>query len=138
FNWDEMLTMSGNSAPYVMYSRARALALLEKAGNIDWQSLDSVIPEKDVEKQIVLKLSEFNSAIQNSVEDFSLASLASYLYELAQMYNGMYNELPILNTRPGERLTLEESKTRLALSAAVAQTLENGLRLLGISAPDRM
>lgn len=137
FNWDEMLSMTGNSAPYVMYSRARALGVLEKA-HLEHGAISEINPTHPLERQIVLKIADFPEAVRKVREEFSLAPLAAYLYELAQIYNSLYNELPILNARQGEMLSPNETRTRLALSDTVAQTIENGLRLLGISSPNKM
>jgi len=130
FNWDEMLSLKGNSAPYVQYAYARAASVLEKAGEL--KKPHSLMPTEPLEKSVVKKVAEFPSVVKKVVENNTSAPLATYLYELAQEYNSFYHELTILGA---ERKAKE---TRIALSAAVAQTLKNGLSLLGIEAPEKM
>jgi len=137
FDWNNMLNMKGKSAPYVMYARARALKVLAQVPELDF-STTIIRPTNIVEQDLVLKLAEFPAVNRKVVESLNPSYLTTYLHELAQLFNTFYDQLPITQERNRIQPTKEEKQTRLALTAAIAQTLKNGLDLLNIAAPDRM
>jgi arginyl-tRNA synthetase len=133
FDLKEWLKIDGESGPYLQYTYARINSLIKKVGaevggKIDW----SVLTENP-EKQLLVKLSEFNSEALYACLEYKPNVLCAYLYELCRLYNSFYTNVPI-RTAATETLTV----TRLALSESVAWTLKQGLSLLGIPVPERM
>ena len=128
FNWEKMLSFIGNSAPYLQYTYARLRSVLKKGkvGKFDAKLLS------DAERYIILKLSQFPEAVKRGAESNFPNHLADYLYDLAQLANNYYEVNPILQSEPKVRAV------RLNLIKAVAETLKNGLNLLGIQTLERM
>lgn len=131
FDVKEALDFMGNTAPYLQYTHARAKSILRKAGGremkLDWKTLAC-----GQEAAVVKELSRFPEAVKNSVSQLSPHVIAASLFDIAQAFNTFYNSVPVLKAGPGVR------DARLALVKATAQTLKNGLYLLGIDAPERM
>ena len=69
-------------------------------------------------------------AVESAAKLYSPNVLCTYLYDLAQKYNSFYNKDKIIGS--------EKEEFRLALTSGVGQTLKNGLKLLGIEAPEKM
>lgn len=132
FDWDSMLTMEGNSAPYVQYTYARAVSLLE---NVDLLSLSNVdiTPEHESEKVLIKLVAEFPEAVREAAEANNPAKIAGHVYELAKNFNIFYSNVSVLRAESNEK-----KESRLAICACTAQTIQIGLDLLGIEAPNRM
>ena len=84
-------------------------------------------------KELILKLSLFNSTIETSVEQNKTHTLCGYLYDLAKAYNSFYAECSVMKAE-----TEELKQARADLTEAVAITLKEGLNILGIEAPKQM
>jgi arginyl-tRNA synthetase len=131
FDWDEILNLEGNSGPYLQYTYARCRSVLRKVAKKGFISFTAYGPQKE-EKDVLQWLYQFNEVAQKAAEEFAPHYLATYLFELAQSYNSFYNKLTILGSE-GEMLEF-----RLALTAAVAEVLQQGLQLLGIQTVENM
>lgn len=129
-----------NPAYYVQYAHARSCGIERRAGEqgrrapmpnaFDASRLD--LPE---ELELIRKLGEFPELVQRAAETREPHHLAYYLRDVAGMWN------PYLQDGTLHRILSEHaelSAARLGLAAAVRAVLANGLRLLGISAPERM
>lgn len=151
FDWDEILNMEGNSGPYLQYTVARTNSVLAKvkidklksfAGFASDNSLETGKWKLEIEELLVLRsLSRFDEIISMSSKNYSPNILCNYLYDLAQKYNSFYNKFRILKSEDSELIgdwKLETGNFRLALTAATGQVLKNGLKLLGIQAPEKM
>ncbi|MCK5074348.1 MAG: arginine--tRNA ligase [Bacteriovoracaceae bacterium] len=133
FDMNEWLKLDGETGPYLQYVHARIHSMCEKfsfdsGANIDWTAL--TMPQ---EEAVFLKLIQFNSIIQTSIESHKTSNLCSYLYELGKLFNNFYAACPI-GKAPDEKLKL----ARLALSKSVAIIMKQGMALLGITSPSRM
>lgn len=128
FDWDKMLAFEGNSAPYLMYTYTRTKSVLEKADSLG----GDLNPKEPQELALALQLLMLPDALQRAEEEFKPNHIANYLYELTQLYNTMYNALPILKAEDEARMT------RLALTNATGLVLKEGLALLGIEVPKKM
>jgi len=130
FDMAEWLKLDGESGPYIQYVYARINSLVNKIGmpaNFDSKNLTH-----EIEKQIILKLSECNTVVLEACENYKTHLLTGYLYELAKLFNSFYAECSVANAE-------EETKNaRVYLCKSVATTLKEGLSLLGIEAPDKM
>lgn len=133
FDWDTILSMKGNSGPYLQYTVVRARAVLGKAQTTDFAVSDLTI-EIDAEEATVLRwLYQYPEVISQAGIEYAPHLLATYLFELAQRFNSFYNKHNILLTANDQQRRL-----RLALTASTATILTNGLQLLGIQVPERM
>lgn len=132
FDWDNMLSFEGNTAPYMQYAYTRVRSIFSRAG-IDPNSLTAnivLIDEK--ERNLAIKLLQFEEAVTVVAKDGTPHVLCQYLYELAGIFSSFYEACPILNA--------EESikQSRLKLAHLTAKTLKQGLDLLGIKTVEKM
>jgi len=133
FTWEKMLSLEGNSAPYIMYAFARALSILAKA-NLQGQSLQILqgLSLQGEEMDLLRKLYLFPEVVERSAQDFQPSDITTFVFELARTFNTFYNKIPVLNAEA------EEQEFRLALVKGTAQVLKNGMDLLGIELPEKM
>jgi arginyl-tRNA synthetase len=130
FDLDEMLNLEGNSGPYIQYTHARAQSVLNEAG-VDQQNLLSIQHTPDNQPKVARLLYRFPEIVEKSADDLSPRHIANYVYRVARSFNTFYGNTKII--------TDDDTQTyRLLLTAATAQVLENGLKLLGIEAPEKM
>lgn len=131
FDIKESLSFDGFSGPYLLYTIARCHRLLEKSE--DKPSLKDIrLPSKEA-AEVIRMLAAFPGTVTKTAGDFQISRVAQSLFELAQAFSTFYAQVPV-NSEEDPQIR----KSRLALVAAVAQTLENGLRLLGIESVDEM
>jgi arginyl-tRNA synthetase len=147
FDWDRMLSFVGNSAPYIQMMHARCCSILREAGlrplppepggNLPlWDGLPAANVElltEDAEVTLVKELARLPQAVRRAGANFTPYSIAEWLYETSRAFSRFYDELSVLGAPSAELRA-----ARLQLVAATAQALRNGLRLLGILAPERM
>lgn len=124
FDWDNMLSFEGNTAPYLQYAYTRVQSVFKKAG--DWNIQAALILEQPLEQQLAVELLKFEDVV-NSVADTSYPHyLAAYLYQLATLFSRFYEACPILKAEGAVR------DSRLKLAHITGETLKTGLNLLGI------
>jgi arginyl-tRNA synthetase len=123
-----------NPVYYVQYAHARVCSVFANvpAGSAGLQavSLEPLTGEREL--LLAQRLAEFPEAVAAAARELAPHALAFYLRELAAEFHSYYN---------AERILVEDEAlraARLALCAAVRQTLANGLSLLGVSAPEKM
>lgn len=132
FDWDNMLTFEGNTAPYMQYAYTRIRSIFARA-NIDAESLTSSIQlNEQKERSLAVKLLQFEEALNGVAKDGMPHILCQYLYELAGEFSSFYEACPILNAEESVK------NSRLALAALTAKTLKQGLDLLGIKTIEKM
>lgn len=138
FDFDEVLDFNGRSAPYIQYACARASSIAKKAlaENIDIpdNATDSDFSGEflPIEIELAKILGHFPDIVRQVVRDRKPIHLATYVYDLAVAFSNFYHQCPVLPAEPDTR------RNRLLLLKAVRTTLESGLRLLGIRAPEVM
>ncbi|WP_066390434.1 arginine--tRNA ligase [Neobacillus mesonae] len=131
FSLEEMLRFEGETGPYVQYTFARACSILRK-GNWQAEAAQHTFNTSwEKEWKVVSFLMEFPNAIKRACENFDPSLIAKYVVDLAQVFNKYYAEVRILEES-------EEQPARLALVYSVTEVLKEGLRLLGIKAPEEM
>lgn len=130
FTWEKILSLDGNSAPYLMYTYARAKSILRKAGealkDFKIQSL-----EKE-EESLLKKIYQFPEIVEVAAREYAPSHIATYAHELAQDFNTFYNKVPVLNADK------DLKDFRLALVTATAQIIKNSMNLLSIDLPEKM
>lgn len=131
FDWDDILNMQGNSGPYMQYTYARCISLLEKGTLSDFDTNNHLNFNND-ELEIMRILIKFPEIIEGAAYQFSPNILCTYLFELAQQFNLFYQKNPIL------KVDDETKYFRLLLTRSVAKILKHGLYLLGIKTVEKM
>ena len=135
FDWDRMLALEGNTAPYLQYSYARIMSIFRKGGtDADAARGGTVRVTEPAERALVLQLDRYGAAVHGVAQSLEPHRLSTYLYELATLYHRFYEQCPVLKDGVPE----DTRASRLALCARVAMVLRDGLGLLGIGVVDRM
>ncbi|ADN77719.1 arginyl-tRNA synthetase [Ferrimonas balearica DSM 9799] len=134
FDWDNMLTFEGNTAPYMLYAFSRIQSIFRKAGVNAAELNGTVVLAHDKEEALAQKLVQFNDAVQGVANKGMPHLMCTYLYELAGAFMSFYEACPINKDDVAE----DAKASRLRLCAATANTLKVGLGLLGINTLDRM
>lgn len=125
----ESIALEGNSGPYLQYAHARARSILRKAADAE-RTVAKAAKFESGERTLLRKISEYHEAVDKAVADLMPHHICTYLYELAQTFNRFYeNNIVMGDPRQAIRLQLVEQ---------YADTLKQGLELLGIVAPDQM
>ncbi|NWL33603.1 arginine--tRNA ligase [Paenarthrobacter nitroguajacolicus] len=131
FDLDRMVSLSGNTAPYLQYAVARIRSLIER-GERTSQVTNTVVISLPEERQLAMSLLNFEAAVETAGEKLEPHRLCAYLFALTQRFSSFYDAAPVLNAEDDAR------SSRLALCRATEQVLVQGLSLLGIRAPQRM
>ncbi len=129
FDINESINTVGNSGPYLQYAHCRARSILEKV-TFQPASTDAVNELEPAERSLLRKLSHYSLAATKATQELSPHIICTYLYELAQNYNRFYEHNRVLGD--------EREAIRLQLVSRYAETLKDGLGLLGIPAPEHM
>lgn len=124
---EESVSLEGNSGPYLQYAHARARSIMAKSG----KAITGQTIKVDANERILaFKIAEYADVVQRSVDELLPHHIATYLYELAQVFNRFYEISRVIGD-PREQ-------ERLELVALYAEVLRMGLTLLGIEAPERL
>ncbi|MGV3059563.1 arginine--tRNA ligase [[Pasteurella] aerogenes] len=134
FDWDNMLSFDGNTAPYMQYAYTRIRSIFNKAQLNESQVIDAKMSlNAEQERTLAIKLLQFEEAVQLVAKEGSPHILCAYLYELAGIFSSFYEHCPILN-HDDEQVKL----SRLKLALLTEKTLKQGLDLLGIKTVEKM
>ncbi len=134
FSYDKMLSLQGNTAPYMLYAYVRVQGISRKGG-IDFSQLGSdrrVTLQDETELTLAKHLLQFDQVLSAVEADLMPNRLCQYLFELSQKFNQFYDRCPVLQAEEPMRTS------RLLLCDLAAQTIKQGLALLGISVLERM
>lgn len=133
FDWDNMLSFEGNTAPYMQYAYTRIRSLFNRSDvTIEQVQQAQLLIKEEKEHSLVLKLLQFEEAVQTVGKEGTPHILCAYLYELAGAFSAFYEQCPILNQ------TQEIKLSRLKLALLTEKTLKIGLDLLGIKTVEKM
>lgn len=124
FDWDNMLSFEGNTAPYLQYAYTRVQSVLRRAEA--WNREAAVSLNEPLEKQLAVELLKFEDVLQSAADTSYPHYLAAYLYQVATLFSRFYEACPILKAEGDVR------DSRLALAELTGRTLQTGLKLLGI------
>ncbi len=131
FDIDRFTSFEGNTGPYILYTVVRIKSILKKAN----LSNDMVIlPAKsESEKELMLELAKFSTAIEGAYEELAPHRICSYIYDLANAFNKFYHETKILSEEDAA-----QKSSWIQLLLLTKNVLECCMDLLGFSAPERM
>ena len=131
FSWDRMLSLQGNTAPYLQNAYVRIRSIFRKAGASATQA-DKIILNEPAEINLAKRVAQFAEIVPQVLNDFRPNILANYLFELANSFHAFYEACPVLKSEEPTR------SSRLALSDLTGRVLQKGLELLGIKVPEKM
>ena len=133
FDWDRMLAFEGNTAPYLQYAHARICSIFRRAqierSDVRGSAITLAEPQ---ERALVQRLLAYPTALADTMATYSPHKLCTYLFDLSQDFSTFYEHCPVMKADEPVRTS------RLALCDVAGRTIEHGLGLLGISAPEAM
>jgi len=139
FSFDKMLSLEGNTAPYMQYAYARIKSIERKAQSRDVDietelaGIKKLILTDPAEVNLAKCLIRYGQAVQAAASDYRPNYLTAYLYELAQKFSAFYTNCPVLDSEA------ETRASRLVLCDLTAKTIKHGLsQLLGIKVVEQM
>lgn len=130
FKLEDILKFEGETGPYIQYTCARANSLIKKLKNnsVNYENLEI----NEYEWNVIFRLNEFEETILKSKDNYDPSLIAKYIIDLAQDFNKLYANYKFIDEN--ENLT----EFRLQIAYATKIVLKEGMRLLGINAPDEM
>jgi arginyl-tRNA synthetase len=133
FSWDKMLSLQGNTAPYLLYAYTRIRSIFRKAGQsaADAGGGGFVLAAPE-ETALARRLLDFGLVLEAVAEEHRPNFLCGYLYDLAGDFARFYENCPVLKAGPDSRAT------RLALCDLASRVLQQGLDALGIATTEQM
>ncbi|SMS12511.1 Arginine--tRNA ligase [Pseudomonas viridiflava] len=133
FNFDQMLSFEGNTAPYLLYAYTRVSGVFRKLGTPFDASKGKIVLEAPQEQELAARLAQFTETLNNVAEKGTPHVLCAYLYDLAGLFSSFYENCPILGAE-----NPDQQQSRLRLAALTGRTLKQGLDLLGLETLERM
>jgi len=138
FSFDRMLALQGNTAPYLLYAAVRIAGIARKGGDLEGaaggaSATAAALQFSEPQEWALLReLLKFDAVVAEVEEELLPNRLCAYLFELSQVFNRFYDQVPVLRAEEPAR------GSRLALCRLCADTLKLGLGLLGIPTLERM
>ena len=135
FSWDKMLSLQGNTAPYLQNAYVRIRSIFRKAGDVATGHrlvATSLTLTDPAELNLAKRLCQFAEIVPQVLNDFRPNILANYLFEVANSFHTFYEACPVLKSEEPAR------SSRLILCDLAARVLKQGLDLLGIKVPEKM
>ena len=138
FNPEESIDFHGFTGPFVQYTHARIKSILRKlAATGDEQTqagvIDPAVSLLKLEKEVIIALEQYPAALEQACADHEPSVIANYVFNLAKTFNSFYTEHSIANAE-----TPAKKQLRIQIAGMTANTLRNGMQLMGIRVPERM
>jgi arginyl-tRNA synthetase len=135
FDFDTTISFEGNSGPYIMYSYARAKGIIAKSSeNIAEMKFEvGEVSIDEHERNLLVWLSYYPEYVSNAARDFSPHVIATYLFELAQLFNVFYTRSDVIHEENSDL-----KAWRLSLLESISNVLEHGMNLLGMPIVQKM
>ena len=131
FSWDRMLSLQGNTAPYLQNAYVRIRSIFRKSGEPP-PKIDKLTLRDPSEINLAKRICQFAEIVPQVVNDFRPNIVANYLFELGNSFHRFYEACPVLKSDEPVR------GSRLALCDLSGRVLQRGLDLLGIKVPEKM
>lgn len=129
FSFDEMLSLQGNTAVYLLYAHARIASIIRKSGKdpreIAMKQGGKIVISNDIERALALHIAKFPDMILYALDDLAPNRITDYLYDLSGVFNQFYTECQVVGS--------EQEDSRLMLVEAAAMTMRQCFELLGIT-----
>ncbi len=133
FNFEQMLSFEGNTAPYLLYAYTRVAGVFRKLGTPFDASKGQIVLQAPQETELAARLAQFGEILNNVAEKGTPHVLCAYIYDLAGLFSSFYENCPILGAD-----NADQQQSRLRLAALTGRTLKQGLDLLGLETLERM
>jgi arginyl-tRNA synthetase len=134
FDMDRFSSFEGNTGPYILYTVVRIKSILRRTAEEMAQKSNTILkPHSDVERELMLKLTKFNEAVELSFADRAPNKICEYVYDLSNLLNRFYHDNRIISEE-----NLEKKMSWINLITLTKNVLETALDLLGIEAPEKM
>lgn len=131
FDWEKVMSMDGNSGPYLQYTYARCQSVLQKTKILEQKNINEIPTEAATEEMsLVRELAKFEEKLLEAATRFSPAVMAEYLLMVARKYNEFYGKYRIISE--------PEEVWRIFLTKTTSSVLKLGLELLGIKTIEKM
>ena len=135
FDMERFISFEGNTGPYILYTIVRIKSILAKYEANGKKAADakiSVIDSKH-QKDLMMDITKFATSIEAAYEDLAPYKICSYIYDLANSFNGFYHECRILAEED-----VNKQESYISLLVTCKKILEECIKILGFSAPERM
>ena len=138
FDWDNLLNFDGETGPYVQYTHARACSLMTKAGQaiienaMQMTNVDPAMISQDSGYELAKLIYRMPKVVEEAAAKYEPSVITRHIVDIAQAFNRFYNS---------ERIIVEDEKeltSKIALVISAKTAIANGLKLLGMEAPERM
>ena len=137
FDLARMVSLTGNTGPYLQYAAARVRSIFRSAGvEIEVPvggAQRRIVVTEPAERALALALLEFGSVVRGVGAELEPHRLCGYLFDLAQTFSAFYEACPVLKAPDAET-----RESRLGLCATTFRVMEQGLALLGMATPAQM
>ena len=135
FDPDRFTSFEGNTGPYILYTIVRIKSILTRytQENGDIASCRLAEPTGTGEKDLMLALTRFGSAVDGAYREIAPHRICSYIYDLANAFNRFYHETRIMTEKDET-----QKASWIALLELTRRVLETAIDLLGFAAPEKM
>lgn len=133
FNPEDSIDFQGHTGPFIQYTHARIKSLLRKAAQMDIPNTGVYQSLQGVERDLIKAILHFPEVVQEAAQQQAPSIIANYVYDLVKTYNGMYQQLAILNDENPAAVHF-----RIDVSKKAAAVIAKGMKLLGIEVPEQM
>ena len=135
FTWDKVLSLHGDSGPYIQYTHARLSSMFRKYGKTLPSAPRWELVDQPLAKELFVKLSEYQDALSGAERENEPSLVATYLLELCAVFNRIYTD------KENWRFITDDAEltsARMAMVEALRLTLAHGMEILGLAAPEAM
>lgn len=139
FSYERMLSLNGNTAPYMLYAYARICGIIRKASgqeeatDIEWPEAVEILISDNAELELIRNLVRLPDVLSEVERDLYPNKMCDYLFETSQKFNKFYESCSVNNAE-----TPELKASRLSLCTATAGTIRLLMRLLGIDVVEKL
>ncbi|MEU7763293.1 MULTISPECIES: arginine--tRNA ligase [Micromonospora] len=130
-DWERMLSLDGNTAPYLQYAYSRVRSIFRRAGAAARPDAEVSLAEP-AERALAIELVGFAAVVEEVAGTLEFHRLTAYLHRLAVAFSAFYERCPVLRAEGPLR------DSRLVLCELTGRVLRQGLDLLGIRTPERL
>lgn len=134
FDLERFSSFEGNTGPYILYTVVRIKSILNKSENLIRKYNPNLIsPYSNGERDLMLKLVDFNEAVNKAFNNKAPNKICEYIYDVANLFNRFYGDSRIISEE-----NIELKMSWIKLITITKNILETGLDLLGLEVPDKM
>ncbi len=130
FDFDESISLEGNSGAYIIYTYVRTRGVLNKTSGFESSARPQELTKDEI--SLLRAVSQFPEMVYNAAANFAPNVIAGYLFNLCQRFNLFYQNCPILSAKG------DQKDLRLTLTKATGEIIKKGLDLLGIKTVEKM